>query len=62
VADYMKAGCFGVGMSDFREDNPAGAYYHNGRTGLEMHNLYTLLYHKATYTMRPCRKALITGR
>jgi alpha-D-xyloside xylohydrolase len=49
VADYMKAGCFGVGMSDFGEDNPADAYYHNGRTGLEMHNLYTLLYHKATY-------------
>jgi alpha-D-xyloside xylohydrolase len=49
VAEYMKAGCFGVGMSDFGEDNPAEAYYHNGRTGFEMHNLYTLLYHKATY-------------
>ncbi len=49
VAEYMKAGCFGVGMSDFGEDNPTEAYYHNGRTGLEMHNLYTLLYHKATY-------------
>ncbi len=49
VGDYMKAGCFGVGMSDFGEDNPADAYYHNGRTGQEMHNLYTLLYHKATY-------------
>ena len=49
VAAYMKAGCFGVGMSDFGEDTPADAYYSNGRTGLEMHNLYTLLYQKATY-------------
>jgi alpha-D-xyloside xylohydrolase len=49
VASYMKAGCFGVGMSDFGEDTPAGAYYSNGRTGLEMHNLYTLLYQKATF-------------
>jgi alpha-D-xyloside xylohydrolase len=49
VASFMKAGCFGVGMSDFGEDTPADAYYSNGRTGLEMHNLYTLLYQKATF-------------
>jgi len=49
MADYMKAGCFGVGMSDFGEDTPADGYYSNGRTGLEMHNLYTFLYQKATY-------------
>jgi alpha-D-xyloside xylohydrolase len=49
VGQYMKAGCFGVGMSDFGEDNPADAYYYNKKTGREMHNLYTLLYHKATY-------------
>jgi alpha-D-xyloside xylohydrolase len=49
VAAYMKAGCLGVAMSDFGEDTPAGAYYSNGRTGLEMHNLYTLLYQKATF-------------
>jgi alpha-D-xyloside xylohydrolase len=49
VAGYMKAGCFGVGMSDFGEDNPVDAYYYNKRSGLEMHNLYTLLYHKATF-------------
>ena len=36
VASYMKAGCFGVTMSDFGEDTPADAYYSNGRTGLEM--------------------------
>jgi alpha-D-xyloside xylohydrolase len=49
VAAYMKAGCFGVAMSDFGEDTPADAYYSNGRSGLEMHNLFTLLYQKATY-------------
>jgi len=49
VGQYMKAGCFGVGMSDFGEDNPADAYYYNKKTGREMHNLYTLLYHTATY-------------
>ncbi len=49
VASYMKAGCFGVAMSDFGEDTPADAYYSNGRTGLEMHNLYPLLYQKATF-------------
>ncbi len=49
VGEYMKAGSFAVGMSDFGEDNPADAFYYNKRTGDEMHNLYTLLYHKATY-------------
>ena len=36
-------------MSDFGEDNPVGAHYHNKRDGLEMHNVYTLLYQKANY-------------
>ncbi len=49
VSGYMKAGCFGVGMSDFGEDNSIAASYYNKRSGLEMHNLYTLLYHKATF-------------
>ncbi|RLI24523.1 hypothetical protein DRO58_07290 [Candidatus Bathyarchaeota archaeon] len=49
IAEYMKAGCFGVAMSDFGEDVPADACYHNGRPGREMHNLYTLLYQKVTY-------------
>jgi alpha-D-xyloside xylohydrolase len=49
IADHMKAGCFCITMSDFGEDNPRDAYYHNGRTGLEMHNFYTFLYQKANY-------------
>ncbi|MBC7090556.1 MAG: glycoside hydrolase family 31 protein [Nitrososphaeria archaeon] len=49
IAEYMKAGCFGVAMSDFGEDVPADACYYNGRPGKEMHNIYTLLYQKATY-------------
>jgi len=49
IAKYMKAGCFGVAMSDFGEDVPSDACYYNGRSGKEMHNIYTLLYQKATY-------------
>jgi alpha-D-xyloside xylohydrolase len=49
VHAFLDAGCFGIGMSDFGEDTPADGYYHNGRTGLEVHNIYTLLYHKATF-------------
>ena len=50
MADYMKAGCFGVGMSDFGEDTPADwARFERKPMGLEMHNLYTFLYQKATY-------------
>jgi alpha-D-xyloside xylohydrolase len=65
VGEYMKAGCSAVGMSDFGEDNPADAYYHNGRNGLEMHNLYTLLYHKATFEavqQHTDHRALINAR
>lgn len=49
VRAFLDAGCFGIGMSDFGEDTPPDAYYYDKRTGLEMHNLYTLLYHKATF-------------
>jgi alpha-D-xyloside xylohydrolase len=49
IAEYMKAGCFGVAMSDFGEDVPADACYYNKRPGKEMHNIYQLLYQKATY-------------
>jgi len=49
ISEYMRAGCFGVAMSDFGEDVPADACYYNGRSGKEMHNIYTLLYQKATY-------------
>jgi len=36
-------------MHDFGEDVPADAIFYNGRTGAEMHNLYPVLYQKATY-------------
>ena len=49
IIRQLKAGCFAIGMSDFGEDVPADAVYHNGRSGLEMHNIYTLLYQKATF-------------
>ncbi len=49
IVQIMQAGCAGIGMSDFGEDVPADANFHNGRSGLEMHNIYTLLYQKATF-------------
>ncbi|HUV56943.1 MAG TPA: TIM-barrel domain-containing protein, partial [Dehalococcoidales bacterium] len=49
IIQYMKAGCDSIIMSDFGEDVPADAYYHNGRSGQEMHNLYQLLYQKASF-------------
>ncbi len=38
-----------VFKSDFGEQAPVDARYHDGRTGLEMHNLYPLLYNKAVF-------------
>jgi alpha-D-xyloside xylohydrolase len=49
VAERMKAGCYGIEMSDFAEEIPPDTYYHNKRTGLEMHNLYAQLYQKANF-------------
>ncbi len=34
IAERMKAGCYGVEMSDFAEEIPADAYFYNKRTGL----------------------------
>jgi len=49
IIQFMKAGCFSIIMSDFGEDVPSDARYHNGRSGQEMHNLYQLLYQKASF-------------
>lgn len=49
IKAHVRAGAFGIAMSDFGEDVPVDARFHNGRSGLEMHNLYTLLYQKATF-------------
>ena len=49
VVQFMKAGCFGVSICDFGEDIPSDAHFHNGRSGQEMHNIYQLLYHKASF-------------
>lgn len=34
---------------DFGEEIPGDAYFHNGKTGKEMHNLYSLLYAKIVF-------------
>lgn len=36
-------------MHDFGEDVPFDAVFHNGKSGAEMHNIYPVLYQKATY-------------
>jgi len=38
-----------VFKTDFGEDVPADARFHDGRTGAEMHNLYPLLYNAAVF-------------
>jgi alpha-D-xyloside xylohydrolase len=49
IIQYMRAGCFGIIMSDFGEDVPADACYYNGRSGEEMHNIYPQIYQKASF-------------
>jgi alpha-D-xyloside xylohydrolase len=66
IGDLVKAGCYGSGMSDFGEDVPPDAHYFNKRSGLEMHNFYTMLYQKYTYEAiaenAPDHRALINAR
>lgn len=38
-----------VFKTDFGEDVPADAVFHDGRTGAELHNLYPLLYNEAVF-------------
>ncbi len=49
IIQFMKAGVFYINRHDFGEEVPADACYHNGRSGQEMHNLYQLLYQKASF-------------
>ena len=40
-----------VFKSDFGEQAPVDAVYHDGRSGLEMHNLYPLLYNRTVFEL-----------
>ena len=53
-----------VFKTDFGEDAPRDAIYHNGMTGREMHNLYPLLYNRAVFevTKEIRGKGLVWGR
>jgi alpha-D-xyloside xylohydrolase len=66
IANLVKAGCYGSGMSDFGEDVPPDAHYYNKRSGLEMHNFYTMLYQKYTFEAiaenSPDHRPLINAR
>jgi alpha-D-xyloside xylohydrolase len=53
-----------VFKTDFGEQAPVDAVYHDGRSGLEMHNLYPLLYNSAVFglTARKFGRGLTWGR
>lgn len=53
-----------VFKTDFGEQAPIDAVYHNGRSGLAMHNLYPLLYNGAVWelTRRKFGRGLTWGR
>lgn len=50
--------------TDFAEQAPIDAIYHDGRSGLEMHNLYPLLYNQAAFelTREVFGRGLVWGR
>jgi alpha-D-xyloside xylohydrolase len=50
--------------TDFGEQAPVEAVYHDGRSGLEMHNLYPLLYNRAVFELSRQRfgRGLVWGR
>ncbi len=53
-----------VFKTDFGEQAPLDAVYYDGRSGLEMHNIYPLLYNRAAFelTKRKQGKGLVWGR
>lgn len=53
-----------VFKTDFGEDIPEDARFHDGRTGAEMHNLYPLLYNAAVFevTAEEKGRGLVWGR
>jgi alpha-D-xyloside xylohydrolase len=50
--------------TDFAEQSPIDAVYHDGRTGIEMHNIYPMLYNKAAFelTEKYHGRGLVWGR
>lgn len=53
-----------VFKTDFGEDVPADAVFHDGRTGAEVHNLYPLLYNRTVFevTAEERGRGLVWGR
>lgn len=53
-----------VFKTDFGEQAPVDAVYYDGRSGLEMHNLYPLLYNRAVFELSEKRfgRGLVWGR
>lgn len=63
LANLMELGA-AVFKTDFGEQAPVDAVYADGRSGLEMHNLYPLLYNRAAFelTQRKNGRGLVWGR
>lgn len=53
-----------VFKTDFGEQAPVNAIYHDGRSGIEMHNLYPLIYNRTAFelTKRKFGRGLVWGR
>ena len=53
-----------VFKTDFGEQAPLDAVYHDGRTGLEMHNLYPLIYNRTAFALSEKKfgRGLVWGR
>jgi alpha-D-xyloside xylohydrolase len=53
-----------VFKTDFGEQAPLDAVYHDGRSGLEMHNLYPLIYNRTAFELsrRKFGRGLVWGR
>ena len=50
--------------TDFAEQSPIDAIYHDGRTGTEMHNIYPMLYNKTVFELTEAYfgRGLVWGR
>jgi alpha-D-xyloside xylohydrolase len=50
--------------TDFAEQSPIDAVYHDGRTGIEMHNIYPMLYNKTAFELTEAYfgRGLVWGR
>ena len=61
IESLMKLGVRGI-KTDFGEQVPEDAVFHDGRTGKTMHNLYPVLYNRATHEVVAKYRGVLLGR